>query len=213
MQSSYSLSISESLLPGDRPPPVLAEELGEGLSEQGLDRPALGGAEHAQLAVDGWGKVAGNLDATGTAVPGGGALCLGRLGCGRGRTALRNRADWKPEVHMRQTPNPYSLNGGARRAGARLPSPATLPLAGAKLPVAAGRHALPSATLFLPRQRPLVGTVSKSILFTTVSQFRRSIHAGCRRAYLGHLLAAVAEIHEAMGTGRCERIFRAASNA
>ena len=59
------------LLPGDRPPPVLAEELVEGLAEQGLDRPALGGAEQAQLAVDGRGKVAGDLDAAGTAVPGG----------------------------------------------------------------------------------------------------------------------------------------------
>ena len=50
---------------------MLAEELVEGLSEQGLDSPALGGAQHAQLAVDGLGKVAGDLDAAGTAVPGG----------------------------------------------------------------------------------------------------------------------------------------------
>ncbi len=72
-------SADPGLLPGDRPPPVLAEELVEGLSEQGLDRPALGGAEQAQLAVDGWGKVAGDLDAAGTAVPGGPA---GSGGCG-----------------------------------------------------------------------------------------------------------------------------------
>ena len=64
-------SAAPGLLPCDRPPPVLAEEFVEGLSEQGLDRPALSGAEHAQLAVDGWGKVAGDLDAAGTAVPGG----------------------------------------------------------------------------------------------------------------------------------------------
>ena len=72
-------SADPGLLPGDRPPPVLAEELVEGLAEQGLDRPALGGAEQAQLAVDGRGKVAGDLDAAGTAVPGGPA---GSGGCG-----------------------------------------------------------------------------------------------------------------------------------
>ena len=66
-------SAAPGLLPGDRPPPVLAEELVEGLAEQGLDRPALDGAEHAQLAVDGLGKVAGGLDAAGTAVPRGAA--------------------------------------------------------------------------------------------------------------------------------------------
>ena len=74
-------SADPGLLPGDRAPPVLAEELVEGLAEQGLDRPALGGAEQAQLAVDGWGKVAGDLDAAGTAVPGGPA---GSGGCGNG---------------------------------------------------------------------------------------------------------------------------------
>ncbi len=59
--------------------PVLAEEFVEGLAGQGLDCPALGGAEHAQLAVDGLGNVAGDLDASGTAVPGGPAGS-GRLG-------------------------------------------------------------------------------------------------------------------------------------
>ena len=63
----------------------LAEERVEGRSEQGLDRPALGGAEHAQLAVDGLGKVAGDLDAVGTAVPGGpaGSGGFGFIACPR----------------------------------------------------------------------------------------------------------------------------------
>ena len=78
-------SADPGLLPGDRPPPVLAEERVEGRSEQGLDRPALGGAEHAQLAVDGLGKVAGDLDAAGTAVPGGpaGSGGFGFIACPR----------------------------------------------------------------------------------------------------------------------------------
>ena len=105
--------------------------------------------------------------ATAAGGPRGGALCLGRLGCGRRVTALGNRAEWKLEVHMRQTTNLYPMNGGAPSAGLRLPSPATLPRTSAKLPVAAGRHAVPGATLFPPRQRPLVGTVSKSILLVT----------------------------------------------
>ena len=48
---------------------MLAEELVEGFAEQRLDRPALDSAEHAQLAVDGLGEVAGDGDAAGAAVP------------------------------------------------------------------------------------------------------------------------------------------------
>ena len=39
---------------------MLAEEIVEGLAQQGLECPALHGTEHAQLAVDGLGEVAGD---------------------------------------------------------------------------------------------------------------------------------------------------------
>ena len=68
---------------------------------------------------------------------------------------------------MRQTPNLYPMNGGAPGPGLRLPSPARLPATSGKFRVAAGHHAVPGATLFPARQRPLVGTVSKSILLVT----------------------------------------------
>ena len=91
-------SAGASLLPCDRPPLVLAEELVEGLAEQGLDRPALGGAEQAQLAVDGRGKVAGDLDAAGTAVPGGlaGSGGFGIFPCPRPRTDAGARPRLSP---------------------------------------------------------------------------------------------------------------------
>ena len=56
---------------------MLAEEFVEGLSEQGLDSAVLHDAEQPQLAVDSRGKVAGDGDGAGAAVPG----MAGRGGC------------------------------------------------------------------------------------------------------------------------------------
>ncbi len=85
---------------------MLPEEFVEGLSEQGPDRPALGGAEHAQLAVDGLGKVAGDLDAAGTAIPGGPA--------GSGRCGVLACPLW---VFLYQAfRSPGQSHGHARRA-------------------------------------------------------------------------------------------------
>ena len=75
--SGVTPTADPGLLPCDGPPLVLAEELVEGLAEQGLERPALGDADQAQLAVDGRGKVAGDGDGAGPAVPG----RAGRGGC------------------------------------------------------------------------------------------------------------------------------------
>ena len=79
---------------------------------------------------------------------------------------------------MRQTTNLYPMNGGPPGPGLRLPSPATLPVTGAALPVAAGHHAVPGATLFPARQRPLVGTVSKSIGLATLPKALPEAHSG-----------------------------------
>ncbi len=79
---------------------------------------------------------------------------------------------------MRQTTNLYPMNGGAPGPGLRLPSPARLPATRGKFPVAAGHHAVPGATLFPPRQRPLVGTVAKPIGLETPPKALPKAHFG-----------------------------------
>ena len=69
-QAPFRYIRGPGLLPRDGELPVFAEEFVEGLAEQGLDRAVLHDAEQAQLAVDGRGKVAGDGDAAGAAVPG-----------------------------------------------------------------------------------------------------------------------------------------------
>ena len=61
---------AQAYLPRDGALPVRVEEFVEGLSEQGLDSAVLHDAEQAQLAVDSRGKVAGDGDGAGAAVPG-----------------------------------------------------------------------------------------------------------------------------------------------
>ena len=87
---------------------------------------------------------------------------------------------------MRQATNLYPMNGGAPGPGLRLPSPARLPATSGKFPVAAGHHAVPGATLFPARQRPLVGTVSKSIVLATPPQVELEWEKCMQNAELAH---------------------------